>query len=389
LLTNTAGPATSGPWNFKVTAETSTFGVQDTMPNVGLAAAFTASAPAACGLFPTGFVPFTTLYSVARDTAGDAFIVGGLASGGLSELQYIPLPSANNQQFCNPVTLQTNYIVSAYVPTPAERAGDFSGHPGLTLIDPQSPPNQPQPFPGNIIPTDRLGSIFVWRIPPHSSTLPRYACSLEPSLRSIEAKTTTATSIQFMNNTAGPVNVYWIDYQGQRVLYLGGLGAGQSYVQGTFITHPWIVTDAATGTCLGIWLPTESPDTAVITGPVSISSVNLSSTTLNIGGPNVPYTATLFNGTDTTVSSLFVQAYIDQGAASRAAGGSPDVNCGQTQGDLPPGSCVNGVTFSVIASNSTAGTGTLVPGAATARFELRSPSKVYAVFTMPVTLQLP
>src|SRR5439155_3262049 len=29
---------------------------------------------------------------------------------------------------------------------------------------------------------------------------------------------------------------------------------------------PCIITDVATNSCLGIWLPTESPDTAVITG---------------------------------------------------------------------------------------------------------------------------
>jgi hypothetical protein len=62
------------------------------------------------------------------------------------------------------------------------------------------------------------------------------------------------------------VNVYWIDYQGQRVPYFAALGAGQSPVQQTFITHPWIVTDA-NGACLGIWLPTESPGTALIGQP--------------------------------------------------------------------------------------------------------------------------
>jgi hypothetical protein len=184
-------------------------------------------------------------------------------------LQLVPLPSVPNEQFTNPVTLETNYTVPAYVPTAAERTGDFSAYSGLglVLIDPVNG----APFASNLIPPGRLDTIFAWRIPPHSSTLPSLSCSLEPTLHSIEGN--VATSIQFTNNTAGSVNVYWINYQGQRVFYRGGpfspLAAGQSYVQGTFITHPWIITDVATNSCLGIWLPTESADIAVITGSAS------------------------------------------------------------------------------------------------------------------------
>jgi len=219
-----------------------------------------------CAVFPTGYVPFITVFSIARDSAGDAFVVGGQPNGGIvAGLQTVPLPSAVNQQFCNPVTLETNYTVPAYVPTAAERIGDFTAYAGLTLMDPLTG----GPFPGgNTIPANRLDTVFAWRIPRHSSTLPSLSCRFESTLHSIESN--VATSIQFTNNTAGSVNVYWINDQGQRVFYRGGpfspLAAGQSYVQGTFLTHPWIITDVATNSCLGIWLPTESPDTAVITG---------------------------------------------------------------------------------------------------------------------------
>jgi len=212
----------------------------------------------ACAAFPAGLVPFTTIFSIATDTAGDTFVVGGRPAGGLvSALSSVQLPSASNERFCNPVTLETNYTVPAYVPTAAERTGDFSGYAGLTLLD----QNGVQ-FPGNMIPIGSLDTVFAWRIPPHSSSLTRLSCSLEPTLHSIEG--TVPTTIQFANNTAAPVNVYWINYAGERVSYFSGLGAGQSFVQDTFITHPWIVTDVATGTCLGIWLPTESPGTAII-----------------------------------------------------------------------------------------------------------------------------
>ncbi len=232
--------------------------------NTGVSPASVATTTYACAAFPAGIVPFTTIFSIATDSAGDTFVVGGRPNGMMAAVQSVPLPSVSNERFCNPVTLETNYTVPAYVPTAAERVGDFSAYAGLTLIDPQTH----QPFSNNMIPINELDSVFVWRIPPHSSNLTRLPCSLEPTLHSIEG--TVPTSIQFANDTAGPVNVYWINYQGQRVFYRGGpftaLAAGQSYVQGTYITHPWIITDVATNKCLGIWLPTESLGTAVITG---------------------------------------------------------------------------------------------------------------------------
>jgi hypothetical protein len=253
-------PTTAGTFTF-------TAMVTDSAGNTGTQT-LTLPVQPACAAFPAGVVPFTTIFSIATDSAGDMFVLGGRPAGGLqAALQQVPLPNAVNQQFCSPVTLETNYTVPAYVPTAADRGGDFSSYAGLVLIDPTTN----QPFAGNVIPPARLDTIFAWRIPKHSANLPRLSCSLEPTLQSIEG--TVQTSIQFVNNTAGPVNIYWINYQGQRVFYRGGpfaaLAAGQSYVQGTFITHPWIVTDVANNSCLGIWEPTESAGTAVITGSPS------------------------------------------------------------------------------------------------------------------------
>ena len=88
------------------------------------------------------------------------------------------------------------------------------------------------------------------------------SCSLESGLRSING--TVSTSIEFLNRTSESVTVYWLNYQGTRVFY-NTLDAGQSYVQQTYLTHPWVVIDAA-GACLGIWLPADSPGAAVIGG---------------------------------------------------------------------------------------------------------------------------
>jgi len=114
--------------------------------------------------------------------------------------------------------------------------------------------------------------------------------------------------------------------------------------------------------------------------------VSLSSTTATIEGALVPYTARLSNNTGTTVSSVLVQAYIDQGATSRAAGGAV-IRCTPTLGELPAGNC--DFSWDLVASNQGGGTGTLVPGAATARFELRqfSPDRLLQVSIVPITLQ--
>jgi hypothetical protein len=132
-----------------------------------------------------------------------------------------------------------------------------------------------------------------------------------------------------------------------------------------------------------------------ITAPVALEtgivSVDLSSETLTIGGPAVPYEALLRNAETRPLRDVFVQAWIDQGEASRAAGGA-GVNCpgDVNPGDLPPGDCI--FRFTLLASNNTLGSGTLVPGSATARFELRQSvfegegDVLLDTFTMDVTL---
>jgi hypothetical protein len=110
-----------------------------------------------------------------------------------------------------------------------------------------------------------------------------------------------------------------------------------------------------------------------------------SSDTLYIDRFRVAYAVSVSSIAGSTMSAVTLRGYIDQGAASRAAGWTPVV-CTAVIGDLPQGTCA----FNLIvgASNTTAGTGTLVPGDATARFELRdgiSDTLLYRL-TRPVTL---
>jgi len=89
-----------------------------------------------------------------EDLVGLAALAGGLRL-------LIPLPSATNEKFCNSqVQLGSQRQYSGvYVPTSAERAGNFSAFAGV-LLDPMSN----QPFPNNVIPVALWASVFAWRI---------------------------------------------------------------------------------------------------------------------------------------------------------------------------------------------------------------------------------
>ena len=46
--------------------------------------------------------------------------------------------------------------------------------------------------------------------------------------------------VTFANKGALPLKFYWIDYSGKLVLY-HTLSPGQSYIQGTYAGHPWLI----------------------------------------------------------------------------------------------------------------------------------------------------
>ena len=89
-------------------------------------------------------------------------------------------------------------------------------------------------------------------------------CNQESSLRSLNYD--VPTFIRFTNTRSGPVVIYWINYEGQRDPsedQKETLAPGQSGVRQTFLTHPFLVTDAS-GRCLGIYQPAKEPSVAVI-----------------------------------------------------------------------------------------------------------------------------
>ena len=83
----------------------------------------------------------------------------------------------------------------------------------------------------------------------------------------------TPAAIDFVNHEDYAVDVYWINYSGDRVFY-NNLGANSSFVQATYITHPWIIAKAGSGDTLAQGTGT------LITG-------FLAATPSAVGGPDI------------------------------------------------------------------------------------------------------
>src|SRR5690349_771094 len=80
-----------------------------------------------------------------------------------------------------------------------------------------------------------------------SQGLAATSCSSEAQLRSISG--TTKTAITFQNRrSASNIQIFWLNYSGQRVLF-ATIVPKQNFTVSTFLTHPWVVTDAQ-GNCI-------------------------------------------------------------------------------------------------------------------------------------------
>lgn len=89
-------------------------------------------------------------------------------------------------------------------------------------------------------------------------------CSQESSVRSVSYE--VPTYIRFNNTTAQSIIVYWLNYEGQRDPTENQkitIAPGQSGFRITFLTHPFLVTDA-NGKCLAIYQPIREPSLAII-----------------------------------------------------------------------------------------------------------------------------
>ncbi|PIQ23068.1 hypothetical protein COW36_09850 [bacterium (Candidatus Blackallbacteria) CG17_big_fil_post_rev_8_21_14_2_50_48_46] len=113
-------------------------------------------------------------------------------------------------------------------------------------------------------------------------------CSQEGSIKSA---TGPATSVDFKNESSADISIYWLNAQGKRVLYKK-LSAGSDYTQSTYVTHPWLITNAQ-GNCIGIYTPESSSKSNLkITSQGSSASGSTSSSANVSAGSSVTGTPT-------------------------------------------------------------------------------------------------
>jgi hypothetical protein len=103
---------------------------------------------------------------------------------------------------------------------------------------------------------------------------------------------TMPAAIDFINHLSSAVDVYWINYSGDRVFYYD-LAADSSYVQGTYITHPWLIALAGSGDTTAQGSGTLITAFASAVTPSSVGGPDIA----NIGAVPEPATwATMFLG---------------------------------------------------------------------------------------------
>lgn len=104
------------------------------------------------------------------------------------------------------------------------------------------------------------------------------SCDQEANLKS---STGAASNIVVNNKTDATIKLYWLNTLGKRVEYSrGGIKAGASHPQATYITHPWVITNA-NEECLGIYVP-ETTANAVLNVNKTVEVVG--SASANLGG---------------------------------------------------------------------------------------------------------
>lgn len=100
--------------------------------------------------YPAGFIPFSLIHSITGpDLSGDYTVVGEMSAAAWSTMQSLALPDTLARKIYSwPIQIAPGLTVMAYVPTTAERSGNFSTF-ELPIPDPTK---AGVPFPGNIIP---------------------------------------------------------------------------------------------------------------------------------------------------------------------------------------------------------------------------------------------
>ena len=110
-------------------------------------------------MFPSMTPPLDWMFEMTGTFGGDRLAAGRPASTPATLLTGVPNPSFANQRFCGLVELVNGYHAEVYVPTAAERTGDFSAYPA-----PITDPETGQPFAGNTNFGSRLDDVYAFRV---------------------------------------------------------------------------------------------------------------------------------------------------------------------------------------------------------------------------------
>ena len=89
---------------------------------------------------------------------------------------------------------------------------------------------------------------------------PAGACGID---QAASTESVTASNIEFVNQTSRLVDIYWLNFAGERERY-ATLEPGTGYDQPTWITHPWVAVDHLTGRCYAYMLSETLDQTLVI-----------------------------------------------------------------------------------------------------------------------------
>jgi uncharacterized protein (TIGR03437 family) len=273
-----------------------------------------------CANFPANYVPFSNIsYVTAPNAAGDRLVVGSLAGGFNSFGNAIQNPATSiNQEFCNAVQLsaQQSYP-NVYVPTAAEKSGNFSAFAGL-LVNPATN----QAYQNGIIPASQLGNpYYAWRIAPNAlniTSVQNAASNITPGLPNAGIAQGAIFVVQGAN--LGPATISITNAAFQNTT-LSNTSVAVT-VGGTTVSAPMYYTSAGQVAAL---LPSNTPTG---TGTIAVTYNNQTSASIPI--TVVANNLGLFS-IDSSGSGPGIVTFPDYSlvSAAKIAGcGGPNTECG-------------------------------------------------------------
>jgi hypothetical protein len=150
-----------------------------------------------------------------------------------------------------PALIRGDYLVIQIGSAPTYalslKGSSATAKPFLAACSPQAVAAPPPGFPAPPGPGGQVGG--------------DYSCAEEGTL--VSQRTEIQSRLIFRNGLSQPIQLFWLDYDGRRRPYLS-LGPGETGVQPTFFTHPWVVADTG-GRCLAIYYARRT-DSEIVVG---------------------------------------------------------------------------------------------------------------------------